>query len=300
VNDLIAISKKDGVETVSARDLKSFLGLSERFSRWFDRMVGYGFVEGEDFTPYQTVHPLNNGVIDDYALTLDMGKELSMIARSDKGKQARRYFIEVEKRAREISKPLLPESYSDALFLAAKQAKEIEEKNKIIVEQTPKAEFYDMVAKSDEWMTLKQVSDVLNIPEYGRNNLCKRLRDEGFLTKYNQPYQKYKNQGLFKSIESVSKTGRISFSTVVSQKGLIKIRMVLLNPKSRNTAAYRKWKKEVFEKDLYTCQRCGYSGKDVEPHHIIPWSKSVKKRFDVDNGETLCKKCHKLEHKKHG
>lgn len=192
----------------------------------------------------------------------------------------------------------VPQSFSDALMLAANQAKQIELQQEIIIEQTPKAEFYDMVAKSDEWMTLKQVSDVLNIPEYGRNNLCKRLRDEGYLTKYNHPYQKYKNQGLFKSVQSISKPGgHISLSTVVSQKGLIKIRMVLLNPKSRNTAAYRKWKKEVFENDLYTCQKCGYTGKEIEPHHIIPWSKSVKKRFDVSNGKTLCKECHKLEHK---
>ncbi|MGB3465658.1 MAG: phage antirepressor KilAC domain-containing protein [Cyclobacteriaceae bacterium] len=193
-----------------------------------------------------------------------------------------------------------PQSMSEALFLAANQAKQLEIQQKLIIDQTPKAEFYDMVAKSDKWITLKQVSDILNIPNVGRNNLCKRLRDEDFFTKYNQPYQKYKNQGLFKSIESVSKTGRVSVSTVVSQKGLIKIRMILLNPKSRNTAAYRKWKKEVFENDLYTCQKCGYTGKEIEPHHIIPWSKSVNKRFDVSNGQTLCKDCHKLEHKANG
>jgi len=208
---------------------------------------------------------------------------------------------EVENKRTALEKRLL---IQQAMNFLNEEVEELRIENKkqqqLLIDQSPKVEFFDMVSKSDKWITLKQVSDLLNIPEIGRNNLCKRLRDEDFLTQYNQPYQKYKNQGLFKSIESVSKSGHVSVSTVVSQKGLIKIRMVLLNPKSRNTSAYRKWKKSVFENDLYTCQKCGYAGKDIEPHHIIPWSKSVKKRFDVSNGQTLCKDCHKLEHKANG
>jgi phage antirepressor YoqD-like protein len=205
----------------------------------------------------------------------------------------------VIERIEQLEKQLIykaPQSMSEALFLAANQAKQLEAQQKIIIDQTPKAEFYDHVAKSDKYLTLKTVSDILGIPEYGRNNLCKRLREMGYLTRYNQPYKKHINQGLFKSIVSVSKGGRINTSTVVSQKGLIKIRMVLLNPKSRNTAQYRTWKHAVLYRDHFKCVKCG-SKKDLEAHHKIPWSKSVKSRYDKNNGQTLCHNCHLLEHK---
>ena len=66
----------NGQQAVSARELHRFLDSKERFSKWFDRMVGeYGFVEGTDYTPYQMVHPQNNQIYTDYAMTLDFATE---------------------------------------------------------------------------------------------------------------------------------------------------------------------------------------------------------------------------------
>lgn len=90
-------------QVVSARDLYDFLELSERFSKWWDRMIGYGFEENIDYTPYQKVHPKNKQEITDYVIKLSMAKELSMIQRTEKGKQARLYFIECENKLKEIS-----------------------------------------------------------------------------------------------------------------------------------------------------------------------------------------------------
>lgn len=90
----------NGNQVVSARDLYEYLEVSERFSRWFERMCSYGLIINIDYTPYQNVHPSNNQNLDDYALTLDCAKEMSMLQRNDKGKQARKYFIEVEKQAK--------------------------------------------------------------------------------------------------------------------------------------------------------------------------------------------------------
>lgn len=216
MSDLIRVVNDGNLNMVSARDLTEFLGINERFSKWFSRMLQYGFEKITDYTPYQKVHPQNKGMIKDYYLTLDMAKELSMLARNDKGKQARKYFIEVEKRAREISKPQLPQSFSEALQLAANQAKQLEL-------QAPKVQFFDTVTKSDSWLTFKEVSNMLAIPELGRNNLMKRLREIGYLTQYNKPYQKHIDQKLFKVIESKTSTGRVNTSTVVSQKGLDRI-----------------------------------------------------------------------------
>jgi anti-repressor protein len=301
MNDLVIVETINNNQYVSSlRDLYLDCDMNKsQWSRWARGNVNHSvfFLTNRDWIRHDIMS--NHNPVIDFKVTLEMAKHLVMQMKTDKAHEYRSYLIELEKawntpevvmaRALQISNNNILEYKNKISFLRSK-----------IIEQTPAVEFVEMVTKSDKWLTLKQVSDILNVPEVGRNNLTKILRLEGFLTQYNQPYQKYKKQGLFKSVESVSKTGHISVSTVVSQKGLIKIRMVLLNPKSRNTAPYRLWKKEVFKKDLYTCQRCGYSGKDIEPHHIIPWAKSVNKRFDIDNGETLCARCHKIAHKKNG
>ena len=93
--------------------------------------------------------------------------------------------------------------------------------------QSPKVEFFDTVTKSDSWLTFKEVANMLAIPELGRNNLMKRLREIGYLTQYNKPYQKHIGQKLFKVIESETSTGRVNISTVVSQKGLDRLIKVL-------------------------------------------------------------------------
>lgn len=59
------------------------------------------------------------------------------------------------------------------------------------------------------------------------------------------------------------------------------------------------WRRAVFERDQYTCQQCGAKGVKLNAHHITPWCLDSRKRFDPNNGITLCIKCHRAEHK-HG
>lgn len=97
MNQLIPTSTDDqGNILVSGRDLHGFLEIGKDFSNWFKDMIKYGFEEDKDFTP---ISAKSNGgrPRTEYAMTLDMAKEISMIQRNDKGKQARQYFIEVEK-----------------------------------------------------------------------------------------------------------------------------------------------------------------------------------------------------------
>ncbi len=97
MNQLIPTSTDEqGNILVSGRDLHEFLEVGKDFSTWFKDMTNYGFEEGKDFTP---ISGKSNGgrPRTEYAMTLDMAKEISMIQRNDKGKQARQYFIEVEK-----------------------------------------------------------------------------------------------------------------------------------------------------------------------------------------------------------
>ena len=92
------------VQCVSARELHENLGVTERFNSWFERMLRYGFEESKDFTSVKTFTVVNNGAkkeIDDYAISLDMAKEICMLQRSEIGRTIRQYFIEAEKRFRE-------------------------------------------------------------------------------------------------------------------------------------------------------------------------------------------------------
>lgn len=62
----------------------------------------------------------------------------------------------------------------------------------------------------------------------------------------------------------------------------------------------KKWRKEIFKRDNYTCTICNVRGQRINAHHIYSWDKYKEKRFDLDNGVTLCNSCHKDFHKNYG
>ena len=70
-----------------------------------------------------------------------------------------------------------------------------------------------------------------------------------------------------------------------------------VNKKIRESLEYKKWRKSVYEGDFYTCQVCKKVGGDLEAHHIKSFASYPKLRFELDNGITLCKKCHQLTFK---
>lgn len=109
MNELIKTFKQDdGTVAVDARDLHDFLEVGKDFSNWFKGMIEYGFTEGQDFTPISAKSRGGRPRIE-YAMTLDMAKELSMIQRTPRGKQARQYFIAAEKRLKRLEvAPELP------------------------------------------------------------------------------------------------------------------------------------------------------------------------------------------------
>ncbi len=117
MNELIKIEERNGEQLVSARELHKFLEVKTRFDKWFNRMCEYGFIENIDYIAIGQKRPTAQGnktTYMDYLLKISMAKELSMIQRNGKGKQARLYFIECERKAKEqnqiiINKPLINE-----------------------------------------------------------------------------------------------------------------------------------------------------------------------------------------------
>jgi len=79
-----------------------------------------------------------------------------------------------------------------------------------------------------------------------------------------------------------------------SRECFVKFKKRDASPKRNNKGKEKKWKINVYKKDDYTCWICGQKGKDLEAHHLKSWSKYPKLRFDINNGMTLCKFCHKI------
>lgn len=152
MNTLISIKSTDQIKkAVSARELYEFLEITERFSRWFDRMRDYGFDEGIDYVQHESYNARARQSLQDYFISIDMAKEISMIQRSDKGKQARQYFLECERKLKgQTVTPAIPQSFAEALQLAADQAKQLEL-------AAPKVDAYDRLIDSTH---LKTVGDV--------------------------------------------------------------------------------------------------------------------------------------------
>lgn len=215
MQELIKITEQNGKRAVSARELHTFLEVETRFDIWCSRMFDYGFAENIDYQHLYKNVQLPNGairkVLDDYALTLDCAKEIAMLQRSEKGKMARQYFIECEKqlRAKEQAHQQIPQSFSEALRLAAEQAEKIEAQQKQLQAQAPKVLFADAVSASKTSILIGELAKIIkqNGVEMGQNRLFEWLRSNGYLitrqgTDYNMPTQKAMELGLFEIKET--------------------------------------------------------------------------------------------------
>lgn len=187
----------EGAQAVLGRDLHGFLEVKTPYKDWWPRMVAYGFEEGVDYA-LRNEHSVPPAGMPsrprlNHVVSLDMAKEIAMIQRSARGRQARRYFIEVEKRARMV--PAFDPSQltrSEILLIALNAEEErlaLEAANKQL---QPKADAYDCFIDSTGSYSMGTVAKMLGI---GQNTLFRELRNRGILiTKgdmRNTPYQRY-------------------------------------------------------------------------------------------------------------
>lgn len=226
MTELIKINASNMVD---GRSLHEFLQVDTEYRHWFPRMLEYGFVEGIDFRSFLTEstggRPGTN-----HEMTIEMAKEICMLQRTERGKQARQYFIECEKRLKELNAP----SYqiADPIDRAKKWIEEEtkrREQAKQITEMTPKAIFADAVSASKSSILIGDLAKILkgNGVETGQKRLFNWLRENGFLIKSgsskNMPTQKAMELKLFEvketTINNPDGSIRVTKTTKVTGKG---------------------------------------------------------------------------------
>lgn len=180
--ELIPVTEHEGKAAVSLRDLHDFLEVSTRFNDWAPRMFDYGFVKGQDYVEVLLKNEQNSfggRPAKNWAVSLDMAKELSMIQRTERGKQARQYFIEVEKRAARPA-PAKP-SGAELLAMAVIEAQTmLAEREKQIEQLTPKADYADMVSESEGLRSLMDLTNDLKVHARANHPDVKIYRDDVF------------------------------------------------------------------------------------------------------------------------
>lgn len=226
--ELIGVTVKNDQQLVSARDLHKGLEIKKRFSAWVEQNFK-DFEENADFTtvPQGTVVQSGNGTVrkyDDYALTLDMAKQLCMMSHSELGKKYRKYFIELERKWNDPQE-VVKRGYA---ILQNENTKLKIENNKM----KPKALFADAVSTSKTTVLVGELAKILkqNGVNIGPKRLFAWLRENGYLinrkgTDWNSPTQKSMELGLFEIKETpiVHPDGHttISKTTKVTGKGQI-------------------------------------------------------------------------------
>ena len=226
MNEVIKVTVNDNQEPiVSARQLHKTLEVKTRFSQWVEQNFK-GFEENYDFCSVVTTTQLNQyggtKELQDYALSLDTAKHLAMMSKTDKGKEVRQYFIQVEKDFNSPEKIM-----ARALLMADKKVHKLEAQ---IEADRPKVLFADAVSASKSSCLIGELAKILkqNGIDIGQNKLFQWLRSNGYLISrrgesWNQPTQKSMQLGLFElkktNINHADGHTTVNTTTKVTGKG---------------------------------------------------------------------------------
>ena len=200
-NELIPINYEGEQPTVSARELYDGLAIGTPFKKWIDRMCEYGFEGGKDFWTKMSESTGGRPAMD-YEVSVDMAKQICMLQRSEKGRQYRQYFIDLEKAWN------TPEQiFARALKMADREIEKLKASNGRLNEDVkrmrPKEIFADAVSASHTSILVGELAKLLkqNGVETGQKRLFEWLRTNGYLIKggssKNMPTQRAMEMGLF-------------------------------------------------------------------------------------------------------
>lgn len=223
MEELIKVDTNENLEpVVSGRELHKMLEVATAYKDWFPRMCEYGFVEGQDFSSFLSESTGGRPAVD-HLIKMDMAKEICMLQRTERGKFARQYFIQIEKDYNSPEKIMaralrIAEQELSALKIQAEEMK-------------PKALFADAVSASHTSILVGDLAKLLKQNGYdtGQKRLFEELRQRGFLMKTgsskNLPTQKSMELGLFEVKESTINNPdgsvRVTKTTKVTGKGQV-------------------------------------------------------------------------------
>jgi len=228
MNELIKINLESERPTVLGRDLHAMLEVSTAYKDWFPRMCEYGFTEGTDFCSFLS-ESTGGRPAQDHQLTLSMAKELCMLQRTEKGKQARQYFIAVEEAWNK------PEAVmARALQLASRTVQALKQVNAELTVQNaimaPKAEYFDELVERNLLTNFRETAKQLHVaPKHFVEFLLEHkyvYRDKrGKLL----PFQQHADNGLFEVKECVNeKTDWSGTQTLITPKGRETFRLLMV------------------------------------------------------------------------
>jgi anti-repressor protein len=228
--ELLRINYESEQPTVSARELHEGLEISERFQSWFNRQLQYGFEENTDYVGCKEFNTLARQELQDYKISIDMAKQICMIQRTEKGKQYRQYFIDLEKAWNTPEQVM-----ARALKIANNEIDKLKADNKVLIADTermkPKEIFADAVESSRTSILIGDMAKLIcqNGHEIGQNRLFEWMRQNDYLIKSggskNMPTQKAMEQKLFevkeRTVVNPDGSVRITRTTLVTGKGQI-------------------------------------------------------------------------------
>lgn len=141
MQELMKVNCENERITLSGRELHDFLEVESNYTTWFKRMIEYGFAEDIDYqTCFPNLESENHGGQNkqDHQLTIDMAKEIAMVQRSEKGKQARTYFIELEKQwnSPESVMARALKMADNKIYSLQNNIKSLETENKLLAQET--------------------------------------------------------------------------------------------------------------------------------------------------------------------
>lgn len=228
MDNLIKINYEAGEPTVSARDLHEGLEINSNFTTWFGRMAEFGFEEGKDFFP-KMEESTGGRPSTDYEISADMAKQICMIQRTEKGRQYRQYFLDLEKawntpeqvfaRALKLANVTIEKLKGDKTQLI----EEVNVKNQLIGELKPKADYMDKILKNPGLVTITQIAKDYGMSGQEMNNILHVLK-----VQYKQSgqwllYKEYQNCGYTHSntVDITHSDGRpdVKMNTKWTQKG---------------------------------------------------------------------------------
>lgn len=222
---------------ISGRQLHMALDVKTPYTIWLERMKEYGFIEGQDFNPNKNVRVQNEGnriiqrEIIDHLMTLSMAKEIAMLQRTDKGKEVRRYFIQLEEDWNTPEKVVARALVYSNKMLADARAQLTAATERIALD-APKVRFAESVEGSDGSILIRELAKILKQNGYdtGEKRLFQTLRADGYLIRsesadHNTPTQRAANMGLFviqkRTISTPKGETLIQTTTRVTGKGQV-------------------------------------------------------------------------------